>query len=345
MDFGIVGGIVGLVGAGLQAQAQANQLEFEYAQLNWQKERAGQQDWFAQAGRTDMYGNQTSYDPVLNKWVIKLTPEQQTLRDAGTKEQLLQLTQDAPAARKIRQAVQQRAQEAKAPFHTAELGYQYAQPPSEEAIRSQLTGLMATNDMLRSKADQALIMRSAMRMGTGARAADIIQATDQQLGNAQTQNNRMLQARQSALQEFAARLQQHEAQWGTPMKVWGDLMSQGGDLPNIPKSTMDQSLNAQIAQQMAGKMSAFQSGTQGVSSAMQAVANAMGKSPDLSAAASAFGKMKMGEGKSSKEQGGQSASDTYDPTQPNYMGWSSFGQSDWGSGRNDYGFDMADSAF
>src|SRR4249920_2219737 len=180
----MLGAITGLIGAGLQAQAQANQLEYEYAALNWQKERAGQQDWFAQAGKSDQYGNLTSYDPVLNKWTVKLAPQQKTISDAQQKEQLLQLTQDAPAARAIRQSIQQRAHDAQAPFKVASLGYQYDQPPSEEAIRSQLTGLMATNDMLKSKADQALIMRSAARLGRGAHAADIINATDQALGNA-----------------------------------------------------------------------------------------------------------------------------------------------------------------
>lgn len=316
---GMIGGLVGLVGAGLQAQAQAAQVEFEYAQLNWQKQRAAQQDRFAQAGRQDMYGNKTGYDYLKNEWTVNLTPDQQAIRDAGEKEQLLQLTKDAPAARKIRQAVQQRAYDAKEPFLKASLGYQYDLPPSEASIRSELTNLMATNDMLRSKADQALIMRSAMRMGSGARAADIIQATNAQLGNRETQNNRMLQARAMALDEYKNRLQQHEAQWGTPMKVWGDLMSQGGDLPNIQKSTVDQGINSMINSQMQGANTAFNQGTQGVSSAMTALANAVGKSPDLSAAASAFGKMKFGGG------GGKAAGDdTYDPT-INNMGFSSYG--------------------
>jgi hypothetical protein len=317
---GMLGGIVGLVGAGLQAQAQASQIEYEYAALNWQKQRASQQDRFAQASRSDMYGNTTGYDPILNKWSVNLTPDQTQIRDAGQKEQLLQLTKDAPAARKIRQAVQQRAEMAKEPFLKASLGYQYDQPPSEASIRSELTGLMANNDMLRSKADQALIMRSAMRMGAGARAPDIIQATEAQLGDAKTQQNRMLQARQQAVQEFGARLQQHEAKWGNPMKVWGELMSQGGDLPNISKSNLDQSLNASMNSQSNAMNSAFNSGTSGVSSAMQALAQSIGKSPDLSAAASAFGKMKFGGTKGAGE------GDTYDPT-TNQMGFSSAGQS------------------
>jgi hypothetical protein len=327
---GMLGGIIGLVGAGLQAQAQQDQIQEEYAALNWQKQRASQQDWFAQAARTDMYGNTTSYDPVLNKWNVALTPDQQSIRDASQKEQLLQLTQDAPAARKIKQAVQQRAEMAKEPFNTAQLGYQYAQPPSEGAIRSELTGLMATNDMIKSKADQALIQRAAMRMGQGANPQDIIKATDDQLGKSDTMQNRMLQARQQALQEYGARLQQHEAQWGTPMKVWGEMMQQGGDIPPLSKSNVDQGINSAINQQMSGMNTAFQSGTQGVSSAMQALAGAMGKSPDLSAAASAFGKMKFGSGKSSDN--------TYDTTAMQQPGQSSYSMSPWNDTQNSAGY-------
>jgi hypothetical protein len=334
---GMIGGIIGLVGAGLQAQAQAAQVEYEYAALNFQKQRAMEQDRFAQASRSDMYGNVTGYDPALNKWYVNLTPDQTSIRDAQQKEQLLELTKDAPAARKIRQAVQERAYQAKEPFLKASLGYQYDQPPSEEAIRSELTGLMANNDMLRSKADQALIMRSALRLGAGARATDIIQATDAQLGDPAKMQNRMLQARQQALQEFSQRQQQHEAQWGKPMEVWGSLMSQGGDLPNIPKSSMDQSLNAQIGQQMQGMQAAFGQGTQGVSSAMQALAQAVGKSPDFSAAASAFGK---GAG---KKAGDSTSDDTYDPT-INRMGFSTFGIGSGGD-YNSPGYTSDDSEF
>jgi len=316
---GMLGGIIGLVGAGLQAQAQHDQLMFQYAQFNWQKQRADTQDRFAQAARKDMYGNKTAYDRATNEWGVTLTPDQKEIMDAQEKEQLLQLTKDAPAARKIKQAVQQRAEMAKEPFNRAQLGYQYDQPKSEAAIRSELTGLLATNDMIRSKADQALIMRQALRAGGSGHPQEIIQVTDQQLGNPETTKNRMLQARQMAMDEYSKRQQQHEVQWGTPMKVWGDLMSQGGDLPNISKGNVDSGINSMINSQMQGMMSAYNQGTNGVSSAMTALANAAGKSPDLSAAASAFGKMKFGGSKKSED-------DTYDPT-TNAMGLSSYGQS------------------
>lgn len=333
---GMLGGIVGLVGAGLQASAQAAQVNFEYAQLNWQKQRARDQDRLSQASRTDMYGNTTGYDPILNKWGVTLSPDQTKLRDAGQKEQLLQLTEDAPAARAIKRTIQQRAKDAREPYLQASLGYQYDQPKSEEALRSELSTLMATNDMAKSKADQALIMRSAMRIGAGSRAADIIEATNAELG--QNAPNRMLDARKQALQEHAQLLGQHENQWGTPMKVWGDIMAGGGEMPNIGKSNQSQMIDSMINQQAGQMQSAAQAGTAGVSSAMAALAKAAGQSPSLAAAAAAFGG--KGAGKGGKAAAGasgfdDSASGGFDPTQggftsmaPSYFDDRSYGG--WG---------------
>jgi len=314
---GMLGGIIGLVGAGLQAQAQAAQIEYEYAALNWQKQRAAEQDRFAQAGREDMYGNLTAYDPVLNKWTVKLAPDQQTIRDATQKEQLTELTKDIPAARKVKEAIQQRAYEAKAPFHTAELGYQYDQPQSEAADRSELTRLMATNAQAQTKAQQALMMREALRMGRGDRTAGIINDADQALGNADVMNQRALTARSEAIKEYAAGLQEHEAKWGTPMKVWGDLMAQGGDMPNVSRGNLDQSLNSMINSQASAMNSAFNSGTSGVGGALNNLASAVGKYPDLSAAAKAFGSI--------GKQKAQNPDDTYNPAN-DMMGYSTFGK-------------------
>jgi len=174
----MLGAITGLIGAGLQAQAQHDQLMFQYAKFNWEKQRADKQDRFAAASRSDQYGNKTSYDELLNEWGVKLTPTQQKLMQGGEKEQLLQLTEDAPAARKIKRAVQARAAQAKEPFLKASLGYQFDQPKGESRIRSELTGLMAQNEMQKTKAEQALIMRQAARLGKGADASKIIQSAE-----------------------------------------------------------------------------------------------------------------------------------------------------------------------
>src|SRR3954471_11565836 len=120
----MLGAITGLIGAGLQAQAQHDSLMFQYAKFNWEKQRADKQDRFAQASRSDQYGNKTGYDELLNEWNIKLTPTQKEISQGGEKEQLLQF-KDAAAARKVKQAVQARAHAAIEPFKKAAAGYQY----------------------------------------------------------------------------------------------------------------------------------------------------------------------------------------------------------------------------
>lgn len=336
---GMLGGIVGLVGAGLQAQAQAAQVQYEYAALNWQKQRAREQDRFAQAGRTDMYGNRTGYDELLNEWSVKLAPDQEKIRDAQEKEQLLQLTEDAPAARAIRKKIQERSKAAADPFRKASLGYQYDKPESEGAIRADLTRLMATNDLIRSKSDQALFQQQALRQGKGANPSDLIQAVNAELGK--NTNNRMLEARKQALAEHGQKVQQHEAEWGTPMRFWGDLMAQGGNMPDIPKGSLEQSLNAQIGQQSSGMQSAFAQGTQGVGSAMQALASAVGKSPNMSGISFGKGGGMGGAGKRAGTGATVRDDNIYDPTADFSGGFGGGGGwgSGWGDDRSAYGWE------
>lgn len=275
-----LGAITSLVGIGLQAQAQAAQLNLQYAQFNWQKQRAREQDRFAQAGRQDAYGNETYFDSGLNKWMTKLTPMQKQIMQGGEKEQYLQLTKDAPAARKVREAVQKRSEEAKEPYNQAVNAYRYAQPPSELSIKNDLTRLMATNQMARSKADQALLMRQAARMGTGAKAEEIINAVDSSLGKGQ--KDILLQARNQAVQERAARVAAHETEFGPQLKMWAELMQQGGNMPDMPKFGQGGDLANSISQQNAAMQQAFGRGTSGVSDALGGLASAAGKSPDFS---------------------------------------------------------------
>jgi hypothetical protein len=251
---------------------------------------------------------------------------QKDISDLSQKEQLLQLKEDAPAARRVRQAIQARAHDAIEPFKKAAAGYQYDQPRSEGAIRSELTGLLATNDQMRTKADQAMMMRQALRLGRGADATKIIQSADQKLGNRENVQNRMLQARNEAVKEFAGRQQLHEAQWGEPMKMWGALMAQGGDVPGIPKSALTDSTGA-MQQQM---LSSFNQNTARVGSAFDSLAKAAGQSPDLSGIAKALASIGKG-GKNSKGQDDETT----------YGGVTQFGKSSnddsWDKDRSDYG--------
>ena len=333
-----LGAITGLIGAGLQAQAQHDNLMFQYAHFNWEKERADKQDWMAGAARSDQYGNVTSYDPVLNKWSVNLSPMQAEISNDQQKEQLLQLTKDIPAARKVKEAVQQRAYEAKEPFLKASLGYQFDQPESEGAIRSDLTGLLARNEMQRTKADQALVMRQAARLGRGADATKIINSADQSLGNAANVQNRMLQARNEALKEFAGRQQLHEAQWGAPMKIWGDYMSQGGDIPGVPKGALTDT----SGQQQAAMLQAFNQGTARVGGAFDSLASAAGKSPDLSGIAKSLASI----GKGSKNSKGQDDGTSYGSDGGYNLGTMYDWQKGIDSSRQDWGLsDSGDSVF
>jgi hypothetical protein len=283
---GILGAITGLVGAGLQAKAANDQLMLGYAQFYWQKQQADKQNRFAQAARSDMYGNKTKYDELTNEWNINLTPDQTKLRDLGQREQILQLSEDAPAARKQKRAIQQRAKEAKEPYRRASLGYQYNLPKSEDAIMSEITGLMATGDQARSKADQATLMRQAARLGRGGDAQSIINATDANLG--EDTGTRLAKARAQALMERSQRLQMHEAEYGKPMEMWGNLMAQGGDTPGIPKSSLNADLNGVIAEQAKAMQGAMASGNAGISGAYKDLIGASGKSPDLSSVVKAL---------------------------------------------------------
>jgi hypothetical protein len=310
-----LGAITGLIGAGLQAQANHDQLMFQYAKFNWEKQRADTQDRFAAASRSDMFGNKTAYDRTLNEWNINLTPTQKQLMQGGEKEQLNQL-QDAIEARKIKRQIQERARSAVEPFKRAAAGYQYDLPPSEGAVRSDLTGLMATNEMMKTKAQQALIMRQAARLGRGADAAKIIQSADQKLGNADAMNNRMLEARTQALKEVAGRQQLHEAQWGGPMKLWGDLMAQGGDIPGIPKSSLTDTTGAQ----QQAMLSAFNQGTQNVGGAFDSLASAAGKSVDLSGIAKSLASIGKESNKKAKAAPEAQYGGTTSYDQSNYYG-------------------------
>ena len=229
---------------------------------------------------------------------------------------------------------------AKEPFLKASLGYQYDQPRSEGAIRSELSTLMATNDMMRTKADQALMMRQAARLGRGVDASKIIASADQKLGNAGAMNNRALNARNEALKEFSGRQQLHEQQWGTPMGIWGNLMAQGGEMPGMPKTAVSDSTGAQQQAMLA----AFNQGTRGVSGAFDSLGAAAGKSVDLSGVAKALAGMgKSAGGKNSKGQsdnssyGGMTEVTDWDGTGRGNFAFSDYGNVAFDPSRNEWG--------
>jgi hypothetical protein len=154
-------------------------------------------------------------------------------------------------------------------------------------------------------------------------------------------NNRMLTARNEALKEFSGRQQLHEQQWGTPMKVWGELMAQGGEMPGMPKSGVVDSTGAQ----QQAMLQAFNAGTRGVSGAFDSLGAAAGKSVDLSGVAKALAGIGKGAGggKNSKGQsdntsyGGMMDVTDWDGTGRGNFSFSNYGDASFDPSRNEWG--------
>lgn len=288
MDFGIMGAITGLIGAGLNASAQAAQQQIQWAQLQFQKDQARKQNRFASAARSDQYGNKNSYDDIANEWKIALTPMQGKITKAGEREQLLQLTEDAPAARKQRQALQKRAQQAAPLFEQAMNAYKYREPKSEGAIKDEITNLLATNELARAKDNQAIIGRQALRLGRGQDIPKLIKATDDQLGSGQAET--MLKARQGAIEERGQRIQQRDAELLPAIKMYASLMENGGQMPDLMPSTTSGLPQTQNAMASAMQQAMAQGAGQ-VGQAYQGLANSVGKSVDLSGIANILAKI------------------------------------------------------
>ena len=282
----MLGAITGLIGAGLSASSQAAQQQIAWANLQFQKDQARKQNRFAQAARTDAYGNKQSYDDILNEWKIALTPIQKQITQAGEQEQLLSLTEDAARNRRQKRRAEQTAIEAGKNFEQALAGYKYDQPKSELATRDELEQLLLGSKAQQMKDDQGIIARQALRMGKGADLAKIIKSTDDAYGQQLPQL--MLQAREGARQERAQRVQQHQQRWLPEMQNWEQLMAQGGGDAALRFSNVPQELQAMQGSMANAIQSAMQSEASGVGGAYNSLAAAMGKSPDLSGLTKAF---------------------------------------------------------
>lgn len=289
---GMLGAITGLIGAGLQASNQAAQIQQQWAALQFQKQQAAKQNRFAQAARTDAYGNKQSYDDILNEWVLALTPTQKSITQAGEREQLLSLTEDAPRNRRQKQRAEQNALEAGKNYQTALAGYKYDGPKDERAIRDELEHLLMGGRTQALNDQKGIIQRQALRLGKGADIAKIIKATDDQYG--QEIPELMMKAREGARTEKAQREQQHSQRWLPEMQMWQQLMAAGGGDAQLKFSDTPQALAAQQGQMAQSIQQAMESESRGVGGAMQGLASAMGKSPDLSGVASSLSKMGSG---------------------------------------------------
>lgn len=285
---GILGAITGLIGAGLQASSQAAQQQIAWAQLIEARNARREQNRLATAARSDQYGNKNKYDDVSNEWEIQLTPTQSKITKAGEREQLLQLTEDMPAARKQRQMLQKRAKEAEPLYREAVNAYQYRQPKSEGAIRDELTSLLSSNEQADAQKQKMILMRQAQRFGRGGDIPKIIKATNDGLGKGLS--DIMLKSRQGAVEERQSRVASHANEWLPRIQQFANIMASGQQNAELPPS-MTQHLPATQNQMASAMQQALAAGAGQVGAAYQNLGNAMGKSPDLSSVAAALSKL------------------------------------------------------
>lgn len=295
---GLLGGIVGLVGAGLQFSAQEEANQVAWANLNFQKQQAQKQFRLSTASRTDAFGNQQSYDPISNTWNIVLSPRQNQIIKAGETEQLKSLTEDATRNRILRRQQVERSRVAANDYNDALAGYQYNKPDSEAAIRDQiLDGLTQANQQQATDIKNATVLQAA-RLGRGQDIPRIIKDINDSEGSKLF--DLMDKSRDLARNEWIQRTQQHDQQYLPEIQAFDKIIQEANPAALQPFSQVPQQLSQLQQNQFAGMESALSSGANEVGSAFATLAKSLGQSPDLSGAAKAFSSIGGGGGKASK---------------------------------------------
>ena len=129
----------GLTLMDMEQKGRANQQAGQA--LDFQKRNAADMMRFAKAGRTDAFGNRTTFDDALNEWITQLTPEQKNLVLAGEREQRLGLTEDASRNRMVALRNYARGQRADDVLNREITAYDTTDP-NEGAIQNQISRLM-----------------------------------------------------------------------------------------------------------------------------------------------------------------------------------------------------------
>lgn len=319
---GILGGVVGLIGAGLQYSAQQEANQIAWANLNFQKQQAQKQYRLSTAGRGDAYGNEEEYDPISNTWKINLTPTQNQIIKAGETEQLKSLTEDATRNRILRRQQKDRSIQAGEDYNTALAGYRYNQPPTEEAIRDQILDALTQGAQQATNANKDTLMLQAVRLGRGGDIPKIIKAADDDLGS--RLGGMMNQSRDLARNEYIQRLQQHDQQYLPEIAAFDKIIQEANPAALQPFSNVPQQLSQLQQNQFAGMESALQAGANEVGGAYATLAKSLGQSPDLSGVAKAFsglGGGGSGSGGKRKTMSGSGSSSFANPMDDNTSDW------------------------
>lgn len=237
--------------------------------LSFQRQNAADQLKFAKAGRTDAFGNTTSFDDALNKWITQLTPMQQNLIKAGEHEQLQGLTHDAGQNRAVRDQQYRRGIQAGEDYNTARAGYQYDQPKSEGANFDELVRLITNARGTGDRATAQLADRQSLRQHGNMPVINTGNPADRNYPGHGYAGDRLaqtiLQARQQALGETTQRDQAHASKYLPAMRQFAETASQGGNAPFSFSTTPDRlgAQQQQLDQLLQGALKGGSSAVQG----------------------------------------------------------------------------------
>lgn len=208
---------------GLSAQTQM--MNMELARRNAKK-----QETRGEASRVDAYGNRTRFNPVTNEWTTDLAPDQERLVKAGEAEQLKSLTEDAHRNRTIKKAAASRGMTAGQDYYKNLSEFRNLKPASEDAIKGELTQLLAGVTESAGRKGNAEAIRQSIRQGGKSTAIPaLINASDEDMGGALAEN--LLKARTGAVSEKATRDSAHSAKYLPLIQQLAQIMDLGGDAP------------------------------------------------------------------------------------------------------------------
>lgn len=286
----VLGGIAGLAGTLAQNAANRDALNYQYANLAFQKQQAREQNRLAQAARTDAYGNEMRYDRYLNKWITDLTPTQEAIIRAGEREQRLNLTEDAKRNRDVRRRKEVRSKQAESDYTDALAEYRYGGPASEKAIRALIGRQMRIANARGVGQDKRNKIGEALRKDRGELLPNILRLADDTTSKVNA--SVPLQSRQAALQEFISRSNKHNTDSTNKLNTFANIAN-GVDQVGITPSNVPATLAGTQSEAFRGIADAIQRASANVGNAYQTLSGAAGQAPDFSGLANALAKIKF----------------------------------------------------
>lgn len=205
--------------------------------LDFQKQQAALANEMGTAGKTDAYGDTTTYDPATNTWKTTLSPMQQAIANAQQSEQFKQATTDAARNRSIRQLMYNNALGAETDYNKARAGYEYDQPASQGALQDKLTTLMTNANNQLSSDNESAASRALLRQGRGDQLATLVNTIQNNRGKALAGDE--LNAYTNSINEEGQLQQQHASKYLPAIQQAAQTIAAGGGAPvNMDNNAM-----------------------------------------------------------------------------------------------------------